>query len=204
MTLKTSVDSFQKYGAVHVKDAVSKDVMIFLTEMLMMRAHLNQFTGQIGDEQIPKAKAVMGHDHVFDCLLERLWPAVESVIGEELIPTYSYARLYSNKDELKIHTDRPSCEVSMTIQLSRTHNYSWPIFMGNKRFDLAEGDAVIYKGCEIEHWRNPCDGPDDYLSGQVFLHYVRKNGKYSSFAGDQRWKHELPFIRGRHFILENK
>lgn len=200
----TPGESFRQHGAVHVKDVVGKEVMSFLTHMLMMQAQLNRINGVRGDEQIPGALAVMGHAPVFDCLLERVWPAVEAILGEELIPTYAYARLYSNGDELKPHRDRPSCEVSMTVQLSRTHHYAWPIHMGGRRFDLGEGDGVIYKGCDVEHWRTPCDGPEGYMSGQVFLHFVRRNGPHADHAGDKRWRHEIPFVRGRHAILESK
>jgi hypothetical protein len=121
---------------------------------------------------------------MFETLLERLWPTIEAVVQEELLPTYAYARLYSNGDVLEKHTDREACEVSITIQLGRSHHYAWPIYMGGHRFDLAEGDAVIYPGCDVEHWRDRCDGPEGYYSGQVFLHYVRKNGPYASYGGD--------------------
>ena len=34
--------------------------------------------------------------------------------GLQLIPTYSYARIYKKGDILKRHKDRPSCEISTT------------------------------------------------------------------------------------------
>ena len=43
-------------------------------------------------------------------------------------------------------------------------------------FELNEGDAVLYAGCDQEHGR-----PGIYKGegmAQVFLHYVRKEGKY--------------------------
>jgi hypothetical protein len=69
---------------------------------------------------------------MFETLQERLWPTIEAAVGEELIPTYSYARLYSNGDVLEKHSDRPACEISVTIQLGRSHHYAWPIYMGDK------------------------------------------------------------------------
>jgi hypothetical protein len=82
--------------------------------------------------------------------------------------------------------------------------------MGDQRFDLAEGDGVLYKGCEIKHWRNVCEGPEDYLSGQVFLHYVRKNGPYANHAGDilcnrpEYKNQEFPFVKNRQYTIEAK
>jgi hypothetical protein len=164
----------------YVKNFVSKELCYFLTNVLLRQSVLEPGHK---DTQVPTAKSVMDHEVVFETLQERMWPAMEELLGEELIPTYSYARLYSNGDDLKPHIDRPACEISATVQLGRSHQYAWPIYMGGRRVDMAEGDAVIYKGCEIEHWRNVCDGPEEYYSGQAFLHYVRANGPYSSEHG---------------------
>lgn len=164
----------------YVKNFVSKELCYFLTNVLLRQSVLEPGHK---DTQVPTAKSVMDHEVVFETLQERMWPAMEELLGEELIPTYSYARLYSNGDDLKSHIDRPACEISATVQLGRSHQYAWPIYMGGRRVDMAEGDAVIYKGCEIEHWRNVCDGPEEYYSGQAFLHYVRANGPYVSEHG---------------------
>ena len=49
---------------------------------------------------------------------------------------------------------------------------------------LEEGDAVLYKGCEVDHWREP------YTEGtklaQVFLHYVDANGPYTEWKNDKK------------------
>jgi hypothetical protein len=156
------------------------------------------------DKQVKNALSIMSHDIMFETIGERIWPFLENILEEELIPTYSYARLYTNGNELKKHTDRPSCEISITIQLGRSHHYSWPIYAEGKRFDLAEGNGLLYKGCDVEHWRNPCDGPEGYYSGQVFCHFVRANGPYVSYAGDKRWTREMPFERFRTLSMETK
>ena len=43
-------------------------------------------------------------------------------------------------------------------------------------------DAVIYRGCDLEHWREPCEGGKDYRLGQVFLHYINKDAALPEFA----------------------
>jgi hypothetical protein len=174
----------------------------FFTHVLMRQGDLD--TAPRGDTQIPNAKAILSHEYMFETLHERLWPIVEQVVGEKLIPTYAYARLYSNGDELTKHTDRPACEVSVTIQLGRSHHYAWPIYMGGQRFDMAEGDGVVYPGCDIEHWREPCAGPDDYYSGQVFLHYVRKDGQHAGQVGDSETRNIFSYMQKRTFMMEGK
>ena len=39
---------------------------------------------------------------------------------------------------------------------------------------LKPGDMLMYRGCELEHWRDAFEGSD---CGQVFLHYNDANGK---------------------------
>jgi hypothetical protein len=41
-----------------------------------------------------------------------------------MLPTYSYARIYANGDELKKHRDRPACEVSVTLHLGSVMDLS--------------------------------------------------------------------------------
>jgi hypothetical protein len=196
----TPQEHFQRYGALYAKAVLPKELAMFCTHALMVNAATSN-TG--GDSQVPGSRSALHGELIFETLLERVWPAVEAAVGEELIPTYSYVRLYGNGDALEVHTDRPSCEISVTVQLGRSHHYSWPIYMGGFRFDLAEGDGVIYKGCEVKHWRNACEGPDGYFSGQVFFHFVRANGPHADHAGDKRWP-VLPFARHRTYQMENK
>jgi len=183
-----------------LKGIVPIEFCHFFTHVLMRHGDMNPRS----DEQIPNALSILDHEYMFETLHERLWPMVEHVTGEELIPTYAYARLYSNGDVLERHTDRPACEVSVTIQLGRSHHYAWPIYMGGQRFDLAEGDGVIYPGCDVEHWRDKCDGPDGYYSGQVFLHFVRKYGEYAEEVGDSTTRNTYSYLKNRTFAMESK
>lgn len=196
-----------KNGAVIIPKLIPIEFCQFFTHVLLRQQYVQETKG---DAQVPNAAAIINNRDslIFETLQERVWPRIESIVGEELLPTYSYARLYSNGDELKIHTDRPACEISATIQLGRSHHYSWPIYMGGQRFDLAEGDAVIYKGCEIEHYRKICDGPDNYYSGQVFIHFVRKNGEFAGHSKDVielgEYRHKVDFTRNRTYLMEMK
>ena len=191
----------EKHGAVYLARLLPVEFCHFFTHVLLRQINMD---GQKGDFQIPNAKAILDHEIMFETLQERLWPTIEAVVGEELLPTYAYARLYSNGDELLKHSDRPACEVSVTIQLGRSHNYAWPIYMGSNRYDMAEGDGVVYMGCDIEHWREVCNGPTDYYSGQVFLHYVRKNGKYAGQVGDSENRTPVSYERNRTLFMETK
>jgi hypothetical protein len=47
------------------------------------------------------------------------------------------------------------------------------------------GDMVVYRGIEIEHWREPFDAEEGSYQVQVFLHYVDANGGLKHLKYDQ-------------------
>ena len=98
---------------------------------------------------------------------------------------------FNNKkgDVLKKHTDRKSCDISATVYLgSDTSNldypYSWAFFIEHDKQDLEinlnPGDMVLYRGCDLPHWRNECECLNQ---GQVFLHYNKDGEDASLYDG---------------------
>jgi hypothetical protein len=103
----------------------------------------------------------------------------------KLYPAYTYARVYKKGDELKRHKDRFSCEISTTINLGGD---DWPIYLEPDptkgtdkpgvgyvsentkgiKVDLKPGDMLVYRGIELEHWREKFKGKECV---QAFLHY---------------------------------
>ena len=122
----------------------------------------------------------------------------------DLHPSYFYDRFYFPNQQLLRHSDRPACEVSVSLQISTTLKNPWPIWFerpdGSESYAVMNnGDGVIYKGCEREHWRDPM--PDEVsfwkkkiakIKGkeieqhhhQIFLHYVDANGPYVQCSFD--------------------
>lgn len=128
-----------------------------------------------GDEQAPNSYSAYNYIPFLELLCEKT-PEVSAAIGETVLPTYVYSRVYKNGSELVRHTDRDACEISLTLHLHG--DSSWPIWIetpsGEKRcVELNPGDAMVYLGKIASHWRDPYQG--EYYS-QVFLHYVRSRG----------------------------
>jgi PKHD-type hydroxylase len=138
-----------------------------------------------GDSQVPMSRAHYGLP-VCNTLLGLLCSRVSDGAKKTLRPAYSYCRVYNQGAELKPHKDRPSCEYSVTLNVSQTH--AWPIFMGRRPLNLEPGDGCLYKGCEIEHSREKFEG-DEYI--QIFLHYVDVNGPYKDHIYDAEQKAEV-------------
>ena len=196
------MDSF-KYKI--IKKAVSYELANFCYNYFLLKRdavsfmYKNNITaespilGRWDDPQVPGAYSLYG-DFVMETLLMKVLPVMKEKTGMDLIPTYSYARVYQTGSELKRHKDRPSCEISTTLNLGGD---PWPIFIdptGSNnvideyknihkpgapkgiKVDLKQGDMLIYSGCELEHWREPFTGK---LCGQVFLHYNHADGQFA-------------------------
>jgi len=140
----------------------------------------------VSDTQVPGTPAAYS-DPQMERLLESLLPLVEQIANRKLYPTYSYFRIYKKGDTLKRHTDRPSCEISVTVNLGHVAQSPWPIWVegphGNASIHLVPGDVVVYRGIDCPHWRSAFDGE---LAAQVFLHYVDQDGPRAEWKFDKR------------------
>jgi len=177
---------------IKVENFISEDICKLLYGYILLAQKRLSVTrddryGTFNDSQ-SKGDLSMYGDLIFDTLLMGKVSQLQEITGEELVPQYSYYRLYNKGSELKRHIDRESCEISLTLCLGYDSHYSWPIWFkdrdGNEiPIETDTGDMVIYKGCELEHWREPFEGN---YHAQVFLHYNRKNGRYNKrFDGRQ-------------------
>jgi len=173
---------FNKYQV--IKGAINYELANFIFNYFLLKRDAVKFMyennihaqssilGKWDDEQIPNTYSCYG-DFVMETLLVKVLPKMQQETGLNLIPTYSYARAYKKGDELKKHKDRPSCEISTTINLGGD---PWPIFIEGTKVLLEVGDMLVYSGCELEHWREPFEGN---ICGQVFLHYNHVNGPFA-------------------------
>ena len=121
------------------------------------------------------------NDLLMNSLLHTKLPIVEKESNLKLFPTYAYWRYYVIGGRLAKHIDRPACEISVTACIKKYDD--WPLIVENSEFFLKEGDAVIYAGCDQEHWR-----PGTYKGegmAQVFFHYVNQNGPNKDHAYDK-------------------
>jgi len=110
--------------------------------------------------------------------LMTLHPLIEKVWKKKLLLTYVFCRLYRKGMWLVPHIDREACEYSSTLPIT---GGPWPIFMDGTPVVMTPGDIATYKGLEVEHWREPLDGPDQV---QLHLHYVDANGPHKDRRGD--------------------
>ena len=188
--------AFKKNNYMVIKKAIDPKIAEFIMNYFMMKRQvartmfderfISPFTTEWGvwnDKQAPDSYSHYA-DMAMETLLLAVQPKMEKETGLNLIPTYSYARIYKNGDILKRHKDRFSCEISTTMNLGGD---KWPIYIepnpkkgkdtdngyesdytDGVKVELKPGDMLVYKGCDVEHWREAFEGDN---CGQVFLHY---------------------------------
>lgn len=142
-----------------------------------------------GDSQAPSSHSSYNYISFLELLCEKT-PDVSEILEEKVLPTYAYARVYKNGSILHPHTDRDSCEISLTVHLSG--DAPWNIWIETpqkekKTVTLNPGDAMLYLGCIAKHWREEYTG-ENYT--QVFLHYVRSRGERADFYFDRKTQHK--------------
>jgi len=144
------------------------------------------------DPQVPGSDAKFDYIPFVELLVEKN-NVVTQLIGESVLPTYSYARIYKEGNVLPGHVDKPHCEISLTVNLDCTEIWNIWIESPDGRVNsvsLAPGDAMLYLGMVGRHGREPFEGES---CTQVFLHYVRTNGPYFKyyFAKDHRYSDDM-------------
>jgi hypothetical protein len=184
-----NVNEFKKNGYCVIKNVITDELRDFVTQYALFD-EMQDFNSESmqGLAQVPNAHSKYA-DPTMEVMLLHLHKTMEENTGLSLFPTYSYYRVYRPGDDLKIHKDRPSCEISCTLCFNYSYDdtkYQWPIYMAGNKVNLSPGDMVIYRGCDLEHWRDKFDMNEDAWHVQGFFHYVDQNGPYASFKYDER------------------
>ncbi|MEG3165595.1 hypothetical protein U1701_13430 [Sphingomonas sp. PB2P19] len=149
-------------------------------------------------------EAIEVYGYHYPPMLGLLWgltPFVADALGRDLLPSYSYFRIYREGDICRVHTDRPSCEHSLSLTLDYSDGVPWPLDIGTghiavpqpvvtEGFDadafvateMMPGDGILYQGVHRRHGR-VTPNPNGW-SAHLFLHWVERGGRYAEFAFD--------------------
>lgn len=180
-------ETFRYDGYVVVRNFLPKEFCDFCVSYFKLRGESLDW---YSDTQASNSKSFYG-DPLTETILMTSCEFMKSITDVSLLPTYSFTRIYSQKDELKIHRDRPECEYSATLCLGRPSEESnTPIYFSKNDIKshgtpilMEPGDLCVYRGTELYHWRDPIQSAW-YL--QTFLHYVDEFGEHSHQKYDGR------------------
>ena len=161
--------------------------------------------------ELSRQRTVDISGHFYRPLTTFLWgmtPIVSQITGADLLPSYDYFRIYQQGDVCRVHSDRPSCEHSISLTLVYSDGEPWPLEVGSVPvsgdgpcFDdwgdeshaavaMAPGDAVLYRGMDLRHGRTQ-PNPNRW-SAHLFLFWVERDGPFAHHAFDEeRLRSEL-------------
>jgi hypothetical protein len=116
-------------------------------------------------------------------LLYVLQPLVEQILGTAMKPAYSYAWIYRQGAELPVHRDRDACRCTVSLLVDYAPVVAgptpWPLGIhprgGGAAIEIrqAVGDAVIFNGQELKHFRPRFTAGVHSIS--LLLHYVDRD-----------------------------
>jgi len=179
---------FNEQGYFIIRNFLEPDFVQFIQSYFFTRINAGQAI--TGDIQSPHSYLFYG-DPLMDTILGNSTKSLSEIVGFNLLPTYTYTRLYGRGDELKNHRDRPSCEISATLALgvpegekiSPIYFSAWEDKTNPTEINLNPGDLCLYRGCDLWHWREEFT-QKWYL--QSFLHYVNSDGPHKDNLYDGR------------------
>lgn len=139
-----------------------------------------------------------------DTLAWGMTPAISQIVGRELLPTYAYFRIYRKGQFCFVHSDRPACEISLSLTLAYSDDKVWPLEVAKApcpennteivrewnepygAIQMQPGDGVIYQGVTRNHGRMT-PNPNEW-SAHLFTHWVDRNGPQAEKAFDGRMR----------------
>ena len=178
------------------------------------QAFLNGMKQDVGSRPIPlsraqehvnllKRPAFEVHSQNYKPLLYFLWgltPIIRDIVGRELLPAYDYFRIYRQGDVCRVHSDRYSCEHSLSLTLGYSDDRVWDLQIEKRKAEpsarvdedfcgedfasipMQPGDAVLYQGVQHRHGRT-VPNPNRW-SAHLFLHWVDRDGPHRELAFD--------------------
>ena len=183
---------FEDAGYCIVRNSLSPELCTFLSQYAQFRY---QTRPNVLNSSDPLAGIHREYGNsVMELLLMNLQSSVEKCTGMKLWPTLSFYYTYTKGNLLRKHKDRDCCEVVACLCLGMDEQYakeqkSWAIYVQNDSVETAvhlnPGDMVIFKGNQMDHWREQFQG--EWFVSAIFA-YVAKDGEYAHLKYDQRKK----------------
>ena len=176
---------------------VSPEVADTFLRMLWSDIVNQRVLTQTHQQDLLRRNALEVHGRNYPPLLGLHW-GLTSIVAEkvsaDLLPSFSFFRLYFAGDICRVHSDRPACEVSLSLTLAYSDGLPWELCIAtnlaedritvgedfgdepHESFVTMPGDAVLYHGSSHRHGRitpNP-----NRWSAHVFLQWVVRDGPH--------------------------
>jgi hypothetical protein len=167
----------------HVDRWTTLSGLVSSTMLAALRRYYRELLAEghvgLGDAQVGRRYG--SHSEPLACVVHhQLNGLVSELAGEPLMPSYAYFVSYLPGAVLEPHRDRAQCAVSVSLLLDYTpepgDRSPWPLHVepphagAPTAVSLALGEGIVYRGCEVRHWRDAL--PAGHTSTSLLLHYV--------------------------------
>ena len=201
----SSADRFEREKYLYCEQLLDRATCDLATQYALFD-RIRGFATELEGELVPGVHSKYA-DPLMESLLVLKHADIEGLCGLSLIPTYSSIECIRPGAVLKRHKDREACEISVSICIGYSYkdtksSYRWPLCVGpgngevgmaGTPFYCEPGGGVLYRGCEVEHWRDELVCGPDSFHVQAFLHYIDAKGPFAKdFAFDRRPALGLP------------
>ena len=144
------------------------------------RRQIRKGAVRLGDDQSSR-RYIAHNDPVARFFHLQLATCVTTVVGKPVKPSYVYMAAYQPGARLEKHTDREQCAFSITLFVDYSPEpvraSPWPLYLetpgGTVTVYQALGDGLLYRGCELPHYRRTLARGN--TSTSIFFHYVAED-----------------------------
>lgn len=170
-------------GITQLNSIISESERIRMKQSIIESFNTKQLNSESSDTHY---KNSYGGEVRFDDIYDRLTSVIKDVTKLNITKANSYSRIYFNDSVLKPHLDREGLDLTLSVQIENTFNIPTPIYgegYDNTIYEsvLNNGDAVLIKGGELKHWRNPILGEGYMIC--VFFHWTIEGLQYQEEEG---------------------
>ena len=188
-------------GALLISGLISPEIADSFLRLLWDDIVNSRVVGQTHRDGALFKNALEIHGRNYPPLLGLHWGLTSAVMdrtGSDLLPSFSFFRLYFAGDVLRVHSDRSACELSLSLTLAYSDDQPWPLGIASypagdrnsladafddepsESFVMRPGDAVLYRGSVYRHGR-PTPNPNRW-SAHLFLQWVERGGAHENEA----------------------
>jgi hypothetical protein len=208
-------DEFEKNGFFVIKNMCNPNLLLCEIPNENLRGKVTRYNKRRLNPLVKEEVQVIGSTSRFnfppyESIFIEIKPVIENFIGRKLYKTYYYDRFYFSNQRLEKHIDREACEISCSLHISSNTKKPWGfklITLSNEETEvfLEPGDAIIYKGSQVLHWRDSLESKynkferifrkilrlkDDTYYHQGFFHYVLQDGNFVQYANNANYFNE--------------
>lgn len=118
------------------------------------------FEGRLRRSETPSKREYVINTEFSLYIAYRSLPVIEGLLNQSIKVLHTFTSLYDKDDRLEPHVDRPPLDWTMSIMLGEdtsTGAIRELLSLGNQGRSIkltgCEGDAVLFAGRDIPHWR---------------------------------------------------